>query len=88
MNIFDFFENVAENGSKFGNVNIEIEKDGKLSLLPIVVTVVDDDVNSQFIRVAESEKHIYNQIRAAADNAGFDVLVFLISFGQIVVEVQ
>ena len=88
MNIFDFFETVAENGSKFGNVNIEIEKDGKISLLPIVVTVVDDDVNSQFIRVDKSEQHIYNQIRAAADNAGFDVLVFLISFGQIVVEVK
>ena len=88
MNLFDFFDNVAENGSKFGNVDIEIEKDGKVSLLPIVVTVAGDDVDSQFIRVAESEKHIYNQIRAAADNAGFDVLVFLISFGQIVVEVQ
>lgn len=88
MNLFDFFDNVAENGSKFGNVDIEIEKDGKVSLLPIVVTVAGDDVDSQFIRVAESEKHIYNQIRAAADNAGFDVLVFLISFGQIVVEVK
>ena len=85
MNLDEFFESVAANGSKQDCINIEVAI-GRARLFPLVVNVLTEDDEEIYIRVYDGERHIYNQVVKAANDAGFEVVCFTISYGKIFVE--